>query len=507
MAKAIFKQLVLTSWRLLLAAGGGTLSGFAMPRANFWIAIFFSVAMMLLSIRGLKFWRAYGIGIIAGIFFYASQSPWMTAYLGPVPWLALAILQGLIFGFGAALSALIYRYFKNPLVVSFALACIWVSREWFASRFPYGGYAWSRLAQTQSDTWLAKYAYLGGLSLISFVVALIAALGLSLFLQRQRMLKIRVTLIAFFVLTPAILTIPVSGQDSAVVAGIQGNADAGLLSQAEPGSNLIKQYNESLVAAKDPKFANVDFVVWPENASDLDPTKVPVAKQLITQLVDSQLAKPLLFGTVNWRGNDVYNTIFQYDPLLGQVDYYDKQRPVPFAEYVPDREFWNLLAPDLISLITHGYSFGTKSGVFTVAGIKAGSLICFEISIDDLMHKLVNEGAQVLISQANNADFGQTDETFQQAALVRLQAIATGRAVVHVSTVGTSFVAQPDGTVTHQIAPFEPGYFIATVPLSQSLTPAEKLYGWVDFTTGIATLAFALIAGWGIRKVKRASHV
>lgn len=503
MAKRIAKELGLRTWRLLLVAAAGLLAGPTLPRADQWYLIFPAVAMMLLAVRGAKFLSAYGLGVVGGIFFYASQSPWMTAYLGPVPWLALATLQGLIFGLGLALSSLVFKHVKSVLLSAFLLASIWVAREWLAGHYPYGGYQWSRLAQTQADTWLAKWAYFGGLSLVSFAVAFIAATALQLVLAKNRKQLISISLVAVTVLGPLLILLPVGGNGTAVIAGIQGNADAGLFSDAKPGSNLNKQLLETLKASKDPEFSKVDFVVWPENASDLDPTRIPQAMAAVETLVNDYTKKPMLLGTVNWRGDEVFNTILQYNPGEGQVDYYDKQRPVPFAEYVPDRDFWNLLAPDLIGLITHGYSFGTKSGVFDIAGVKAGSLICFEISIDDLMHKLIGEGAEVLISQANNADFGQTDETFQQVALVKLQAIATGRSIVHISTVGQSLVVHADGTVHESIKPFEPGYYIAEVPLSKTVTPADRFFGWVDYLALIVTIAFIVWVGFAKLRSKR----
>jgi apolipoprotein N-acyltransferase len=173
---------------------------------------------------------------------------------------------------------------------------------------------------------------------------------------------------------------------------------------------------------------------------------------------------------------------------------------VPFAEYVPDRPFWYSLAPSLIGLIQRGFDFGTHSGVFRVAGVHAGSLICFEIAIDDLPHQLVSEGAQVILSQANNADFGHTDETFQQEALARLQAIATGRSIVHVSTVGVTEVIRPDGSVSAYLKPFTRGYLIQRVALKSDLTPAMRFYGWVD-DLALATAALVLV--WFLASHKR----
>ena len=50
----------------------------------------------------------------------------------------------------------------------------------------------------------------------------------------------------------------------------------------------------------------------------------------------------------------------------------------------------------------------------------------------------VRRGAEGLLVQTNNATFGFTDESVQQLAMSRLRAVESGRAVVHISTVGVS---------------------------------------------------------------------
>lgn len=499
----MFKQI----HRVLFAVCGGLLAGLALPRTGAWFTIFAAVILILTAIKGLKPIRAYWLGQLAGVFFYASQSPWMGAYLGPVPWLALAILESFIFGFGIAITALVWNFagkafarfgvFKHT-AVAFAISCTWVFREYLAGHYPYGGYQWSRLAQTQAETFLGRWAWLGGLSLVSFVVCFLSVLTFLVVTEHKKKpgistaasISVAVALVAI----PALFPIQAHSTKSITVAGIQGNADAGLFSTAMPGANLQKQIIETQAMMADANFAKVDFVVWPENSSDIDPLSSQDAYDAIDTLVTNDLHKPLILGAPYWRKNNVYNSIFQFYPGRGVVDGYDKKRPVPFAEYVPDRPFWNALAPDLIGLIQHGYSGGKRNGIFNVAGIKAGSLICFEISIDDLVHELISRKAQLILSQANNADFGTTDETFQQESLVRLQAIETGRAVVHISTVGVSEVVLPDGTVQHRIEPFKPGYYIAKVPVFSTLTPAERFYGWADMLSVGITIALGLIA-------------
>jgi len=495
-------------WRFALAIAGGLLAGPTLPQANLWILIFPSMALLLLSVKGVKFWRGFGIGLVGGITFYASQTTWLTAYLGPIPWLALATLMGIIFAFGLGSTARIWFWLESNQrrlgiwyapAATLILAATWVAREWVACNFPYGGFQWSRLAQSQADTFLAKWAYWGGLTGVSFAVAVLVAGAIVWITGSRNWNAPLAALLAVTLLIPLITQIPAtSSSGSFTVGAVQGNANAGLFANPVPGSILVKHMRETRMMMKDGKADSIQMVVWPENASDLDPLNYPPARAAVVKLVDETIGVPLILGAVTHRGEAIYNSTIQFDPQVGPVDFYDKQHPVPFAEYVPDRPFWYSLAPDLVGLIHKGFSFGTREGTFEVGKTTVGSLICFEIANDHTLLDLVNGGSQLILSQANNSDFGHTDETFQQGQLVKLQAIASGRTIVHVSTVGVTQVVTPDGQVANQIPAFKPGYIIAKVPLMNQVTPAMRTLGALDYLSVLGTLvllAFSLQAG------------
>jgi apolipoprotein N-acyltransferase len=127
-------------------------------------------------------------------------------------------------------------------------------------------------------------------------------------------------------------------------------------------------------------------------------------------------------------------------------------------------------------------------------------LICFEIAIDDISRELVDGGAQIILSQTNNADFGRSDETFQQAALARLRAIETGRTVVNISTVGVSRIFLPNGQIISELPIFEPGVMIESVPLRTSITPAMLISPYFDLTVNTVALGLTVVA---IRRIRR----
>ncbi|MCF8528363.1 MAG: apolipoprotein N-acyltransferase [Aquiluna sp.] len=491
-------------WRLPLGILGGLLGLYAFPTENvFWIAPLIP-AMILIATLGTTFPAALLIGFLAGQAFYISHIEWLSLYLGPVPLLALSTLMSFYFAFGTAVTSWLYGRLKPKGLglVHFALAAagIWTLREWLSNNFPYGGFPWSRLSMTQSDSFMSHWVYWGGLSLLSFVIAAIGSL-LALLLIDRKFFKRRGQIATFSTLS-ALLVIPLiaplglgtSKSGEITMAAVQGNANAGLFSNLSRGTILDNHIEATRNVIESGQ--KVDLLVWPENASDLDPLRSEAARAKIDAVANSVDA-PFIFGTITKRGEDTYNSTLLWEPGIGPTDYYDKKRPVPFAEYVPDRDFWRMLAPDLIDLVPRGYSFGTRDGIYELDKYRAGSLICFEIAADDISRGLALDGANIILSQTNNADFGYSDETYQQAAIARLRAIETGRVVVNISTVGLSEIYLPSGDVADSLPWYEAGAMVTKVPLYEGATPAMSFGVWFDLINAI--IVFIALAN-GLRK-------
>jgi apolipoprotein N-acyltransferase len=477
------------------------------PTENQWWLAPLVPAVIFLATAGMKFWSAALVGFLAGQAYYISHIEWLALYLGPVPLIALSTLMSFYFSLGVGVTAWLYQRVKNTTasLISFAFAgtSIWVLREWLGSNFPYGGFPWSRLGMSQADGWFANYAWWGGISLVSFSVTLIGyllAVTVLHFRKFKRNAAFSFAATAFAVLLiPAVTPIGLGTKmvGEIRVAAVQGNANAGLFSNLDRGTILQNHLNATYESVEPGE--QLDLIVWPENASDLSPLVSAAARTEIDRLVETYDA-PLAFGTITARGEEIFNSTIFWEPGVGPTDYYDKKRPVPFAEYVPDRAFWRMLAPDLIDLVSRGYSFGTRDGIFRDDSFTAGSLICFEIAADDIPRGLAGQGAQLILSQTNNADFGYSDETFQQAAIARLRAIETGRAVVNISTVGLSAIYLPNGQVLDELEWYTSAAMVQSVPLIEGATPATSFGSWFDGAN--ALLAFTFI-GLKLRRRKR----
>ncbi len=262
---------------------------------------------------------------------------------------------------------------------------------------------------------------------------------------------------------------------------MQGNGPAGYFDEREPYDVLRAQ----LAATEPIEDEDLDVLLWPEGGVDADPTaNASVARTL--DALSARIDAPLLISAVTQRGEQYFNSSLVWQAGADNpTQTYDKRHPVPFGEYVPDRWFFNLLAPDLIGLIQREYTPGTAAPFVDVDGVGVGLAICFDVIYDDVIRDGALAGAEVYLFQTNNADFRGTDENLQQLAFARMRAIEAGRAVVNLSTVGTSQVIGPDGVTVDALPADEPGAMVTDVPLRTGLTPGivagaaiQSLLGW-----------------------------
>ena len=487
---------------VLLAAGAGAILDAGFPDRSWWVLAPVGVALMLLALLGRGPWTGLLVGLVAGLSFWLIHIFWLTLYLGAVPWLALAGLQSLFFAVGLALTAVVLnrgpRVWPTPLgrigMVPVVVAGLWTAREAISAVWPYGGFSWGRVAISQSESPFGALVAWVGMSGLSFVMVWLSALAVQLARERAVRLSGRAAIaVASVALLLAFPAWPTLQSGTARIAAVQGASDAGLFAQNAPGQIMQDHVSATLPLVGEP----VDFVVWPENGIDVDPLRSTDSAR-VADYISRVMDAPLIAGTITLRDGKYYNTSLLWEAGAGAVDIYDKIHPVPFAEYMPDREFWRPFAPELIDLVSRDYEIGTRDNVFDIKGIIAGIAICFDIAYDQLVHDMVDDGAEIILAQTNNADFGTTDESVQQLAIARLRAIEAGRTVVNISTVGASAIITPDGKTLASLPTWVAGAMVETVPLSVTDTPAMvagRQLEWFVSGLGLAGLLFCAIAG------------
>ncbi|QKW18477.1 apolipoprotein N-acyltransferase [Kitasatospora sp. NA04385] len=493
-----------TWWaRTALAALSGLALALAFPPFDLWPLSVLAVAALALLTRGRTARHGAWIGFAFGVPFFVVLLSW----LRPVGWdatVGLSLIEALFLALMGAGTALTSKLRGWPLWG----AVLWVTQEWMRDRLPFGGFPWGRLAFANTASPFTPLAALGGAPLVTFAVAaagtLLAWAALSAVRARRTDTEMpwrtgvgAVGALALVGVGYAV-PVPTSADDTVKVALVQGNVD-------RPGMDFLGRPMEVLdnhATATEKLAADIaagkadrpDVVIWPENASDLDPFTDPAAYARIDEAVKA-VGVPTLVGALVDGPDEqhVQNEGIVWDPVTGPGASYTKQHPVPFGEYVPFRTELSKVISRLQRVARDFYP-GTHNGVMQLGPARIGDVICFEVAYDEIVRDAVNEGGRVIVVQTNNATYNRTGQTEQQLAMSRLRAVEHGRAVLIAATSGVSAVITPDGTVEQRTGEMEQAVLNALVPLRDGRTVADRVGAapeWVLAVGGVLACAFA----------------
>ncbi|WP_370771028.1 apolipoprotein N-acyltransferase [Actinomadura roseirufa] len=532
--------------RTLLALAAGLVMWPAFPPLDLTPAAPVGVALLTLAIRGLRPRTGAWLGFVGGAAFFLPVLDGIIK-IGPDGWVLLSLVQAAYFlplGAGIALAGRLPGW---PVWT----AALWVGEEALRGRFPFGGFPWARLAFSQTATPLTPYAALGGAPLVTFLTALVGGL---LACAAVAVLRVRarreeapdsgsalvpaaeasgdlagekpgepaadqdprvegreswprgyrkaavpvaaaLAMIVAILGAGALLPTPTAGRP-VTVAVIQGNVPRlGLdfLGQRKAVlNNHVQRTHELAAMVRAGKVARPELVVWPENASDLDPYTEPDAYAAIDGAV-RDVGVPVLVGALTDSPDrrKVENRGIVWDPRGGPGDYYVKRHPVPFGEYLPFRDVLTKLIKRF-ERIPRDFAKGTRSGVMRLGPVDIGDVICFEVAYDREVRDVAR--GDLLVVQTNNATYGRTSLPPQQIAMSRLRAVEHGRTILVAATSGISAIVAPDGRMVDRSREFEPDIQVARVPARTSRTLSDRIGEvpeWVLVALGLGAVCAA----------------
>lgn len=509
------RALISIALRLIVGAAAGVALGLSYPTLGWWWMALVGVCLLTLLGATSRTSTVALVFAVAGFCYL-----WVV-----VNWLSV-IGSDVVFGLGllqAAFFVLIGLGTKILLRVPFAavwIAALWVAVEAVTSRFPFGGFGWIRLAYGQSESPLASYASLGGIAFVSFLVALTGAALATMLLRIVRQFLAEgqpvylLWSVAGFATTLVILfgglLIPLAnegesqnGPNHAVVAAVEGGVPGSGMgafgSRAEVVQSHIRETKRLAGEVEAGSLPQPEAVIWPENASDLDPLATPWVMDGINEAAQA-IDAPILVGAViqsEEHPGSLANVGIVWDPKSGPGEIYVKRHLVPFGEYIPMRQ---ILAntTERFALIPRDFEAGSEPGVLQVGPVRLGDIICFEILDDKVVNDAVADGGRMLALQANNATYitaGEDGnrEPMQLLAIAKLRAIESGRSVVVATTNGVTGAFGPDGSVLPGSTSSNSKSLVADVPLRDSFTLATSLGRVLEFLlVGVALVGLAL---------------
>jgi apolipoprotein N-acyltransferase len=328
------------------------------------------------------------------------------------------------------------------------------------------------MSQTRGP--LLSVATVGGSLVLSGAVA---ALGVALYLAvaERRWRAPLAVVVGCAVLATAGAVWP-AGSDRGLVraAVVQGGGPQGTRFTSDEAPLVFERHlaaTRSIDAERD-----LDLVLWPENAINVDGAFAdsPWGPQLSAEA--ERLGATIVVGIVEDAPADPdaflnYVLAFEPDGTVGAR--YDKERRVPFGEYVPMRPLFEPFAAGVLPPRDQVPGAGdaaidTGAGPFAVA-------ISWEVFFSRRVREGVREGGEVVLNPTNGSSYWLTQVQTQQVATSALRAAESRRWLLQAAPTGFSAVLDDHGRVLQRTDISEREVLYAEVPRLGALTPAQRL--------------------------------
>lgn len=450
---------------LLLAAASGLLLLFAFPKFGQYYLVYVALVPLLVAIRRSRseITSAF-LGIVCGSIFIGGTVFWITILSkwagswADLAWVVLAIFQGIFIAAFAAAYKFSLKRWRNLAILTCPF--IWVVVEWIRSLGPYG-VTGGGLAYSQADflpvIQMARYTGVYG---VSFLIVLVNESLVEAWFEK----KWKHALVSILLLVSAVAfgyhrigSFRETGTPIKV-AVIQPNISQDVKLDFGLAYDIVSVH-ESMSRASLPDKPQV--IIWPETAVTTYLFETNTIRNGILKLVrDSRVV--YMIGTPFRERDRIYNSVVAFSPKGEVMGRYDKQRLVPFGEYLPLRPLFNRLLGDN-PLFAEDYN-GNPHPVLIDTGIaKVGVVVCFESTFPYIVRDKVKKGAQFILVTTNDAWFFDSAAVYQHLQAARMRAVENNIYVVQAANTGISAIIDPVGRIIKRSMVEQPAVLIGTV--------------------------------------------
>ncbi|MFH1710298.1 MAG: apolipoprotein N-acyltransferase [bacterium] len=434
---------------LILAFISGLLLILAFPKFDLYLLAYVAIVPLLICVkRSRSLLEAVLCGTLSGVVFFGGVLFWINTlhkWAGPwayLAWAALVVFQALYIA--AFAGAAKYISVKYPKACIFLIPFVWAAIEWIRSIGPYG-VTGGGLGYSQADFLMVlQVASVAGVYGISFLIVFFNEAVAGALLDK----KIGNLGIAILILTLAVVfgnykisAFKESGK-AINIAVVQANISQDTKLDYRRAYEIVNIYE---MMSRKAASSRPDIVIWPETAVTTYLFETSTMLSKVQDLVAGSNSFYLI-GTPYREKGRIYNSVAAFSKKGRMIGRYDKQRLVPFGEYLPLRPlFYRLLQED--PLFAQDYNSNPDPNIINLDGVRVGAVICFESTLPYLVRDKVKQGAQFILVVTNDAWFFDSSALYQHIQAAQVRAVESGRYVVQAANTGISAIIDPVGRV------------------------------------------------------------
>ena len=454
---------------LALIAGG--IGALGLPPYGLWPLTILSLVGTSQIYRGLTDWRqASLVGWTFGTGYFGIAFSWIFEpfLVGPKEFAWLAFFAPALLAAGLALfwalAFTVAHWLSRTSIFGLllSLAAVEVARAYLFSGFPWAGFAQIWIG-TGPDLLLSIIGPQG----LMLVTLIVAAMVFGLLEPKSNNASKLLSAVGLTLLVLVVVTfssrLPAVTSTEAIVRIVQPNA-----SQEEKWDrDKIPKFFARQLTATGAGDSPPDLIVWPESAiapllDDADAEFRAISKAARGAIV--------VLG-VNRRDEEgYYNSMVALDRFGHVAQRYDKQKLVPFGEFMPFPEFFRKLGiRGLAEWADRGYVAGSGLRRMMLGDLGlALPLICYEAIFPELARNDAQR-PDLLLQITNDAWFGTRAGPYQHFAQARMRAIEQGLPIIRAANTGISAAIDPFGRIVEILPLGATGFVDAKLP-----TPLPK---------------------------------
>jgi len=259
---------------------------------------------------------------------------------------------------------------------------------------------------------------------------------------------------------------------------ISPNIDLKEFLKSENNDVIIKK----LIELSNPQFDQKTIFIWPEGMfPSIYLSEIKKYHKTFSKAFSN--LHLIVFGINNlqYKNNieNVYNSLAIVDNNLNLISSYDKNKLVPFGEFLPMEKYLQKMG---LKKITHGYKSFSKGEERSVINIKNKfydlkllPLICYEIIYSGKIN-IKKQNVDLIVNISEDGWFGDSIGPYQHFNKAIYRAIEEGNYIARSTNNGISAFIAPNGRILHKTKLDHAGTIIADLPMYKSKTIFSK-YG------------------------------
>ncbi len=449
----------------------GLISSFSLPPYSFFFINFATFPLLLVYLisnykKGK--WISFKIGWFFGFGYFISNLYWITNSLTfeenfkpfiPIALILIPLFLGIFYGivtFACSFFSL-SKKFSSILIFS-----IFFSSLEFIRGFILGGFPWNLIAFSWTDylQFLQVISIIGTYSfnLLSVTIFLIPSIIL---FNYKKVEKSFFLAFAFLILIINFFygSLILKNKDNVneinldfVIKIISPKININRFFQNENPEKIILE----LIKLSNPNSLEKSIFIFPEGAlSNIYLDDLKNYSYLFSENYSDQHI--IVIGINSIEENKIFNSLAVLDKDLNILAKYNKNKLVPFGEFLP---FENFLSKFGIKKITQGYnsfSSDNKRNLINLNNINFLPLICYEIIYSGKINKN-NEDFDLILNISEDGWFGESVGPYQHFSHSIFRSIEEGKNLIRSGNNGISAFINQKGEIINQIKSTERGF-------------------------------------------------